>query len=101
MADGGPKVGKTLRVEAAVNLGQLQARDVCVELYSGPLDDEGQLSLGQPTRMEQIAADGEHRVRYAVQMPCLHSGLTGYTVRVLPCREHLGDGKDMGLIRWA
>ena len=97
----GPKVGKEVRVEAVVNLGNLDAGDLRVELYHGLLDQDGQLTAGQAVPMEQVAAEADRRVRFAVAMPCVHSGMTGYTVRILPQHATLGDGKDMALVRWA
>jgi len=96
----GARVGKAIRVEAVVDLGQLTPADVAVELYSGPLDEDGQLSSGRPTPMRQVDGDGQ-RIRYAVEMPCTRSGQTGYTVRVLPHHANLPDDKDLALIRWA
>ncbi|HUT60635.1 MAG TPA: alpha-glucan family phosphorylase [Phycisphaerae bacterium] len=98
---GGARVGKEVRVEAVVNLGQLEPADLRVELYCGPLDQDGQLTAGQALPMERIAEEGDHRARYAVGMPCERSGLTGYTVRVLPQHATLGDGREMAMIRWA
>ncbi|MFA6133919.1 MAG: alpha-glucan family phosphorylase [Phycisphaerae bacterium] len=97
----GAKVGADVRVEAVLNLGQLAPSDVQVELYSGTLDEDGQLNDGMSLPMEQVAQEGDRRVRYAVNMPCSRSGLTGYTVRILPHNDLLVDPHDMSLIRWA
>ena len=59
----GTHVGRDVRVEAVVDLGQLQPQDVIVELYHGILDDEGQIGNGQAVPMAK--ADGENRrVKY-------------------------------------
>ena len=97
----GAHVGKDVRVEAMVDLGQLSPSDVAVELYYGRLDDDGQLTDGVPLPMQEVGKEGEHRIRYGVAMPCIRSGLTGYTVRVLPTHPQLSDARDMGMIRWA
>ena len=122
-------MGRPIRVEATVDLGQLTPDDVTVELYSGPLDEDGQLSNGKPAPMQRVDADGKplsaqptgaagkkvdgaaddgkrpdgdtRRVKYVVEMPCTRSGQTGYTVRVLPQHANLPDNKDLALIRWA
>jgi starch phosphorylase len=102
---GGPespaRVGKDVRVEALIVLGGLKPSDVLVELYYGPLDEDGQLNDGLAVPMEQAAQESDGRVRYAVNMPCLHSGMTGYTVRVMPRHEMMSNSRDMALIRWA
>ncbi len=97
---GGASVGRDVRVQAQVSLGDLAPEDVKVELYYGPLDADGQLTTGEALAMERAEAGDNGRVRYTVQMPCTRSGMTGYTVRVMPQHETLPDARDMGLIRW-
>jgi starch phosphorylase len=98
---GGSKVGKNVRVQAVVSLGGLSAADVTVELYCGSLDSDGQLNDGHALPMQQIAQESGNRVRYSVDMPCDHSGLVGYTVRVLPRHDLLASPHEMAMIRWA
>ena len=100
-ADGhGAQVGKTIRVEAAIDLGQLSPDDVLVELYFGSLDEDGQLNTGQAAEMTQVNNDSGP-ARYVVDMPCPSSGRTGYTVRILPKHEALAHPLEMSMIRWA
>ena len=96
----GGHVGREIRVEAAVALGALTPDDVSVELYYGPLDEDGQLTVGEALPMEQTAVEDDNHVRYAVKMPCDRSGMTGYTVRVMPRHPVLADARQMGMIRW-
>jgi starch phosphorylase len=98
---GGARVGKELRVEAVVNVGPLSPADLRVELYYGILDQDGQLSSGQALPMDQVGQAADGHANYSVSLPCIHSGMTGYTVRVLPHHPSLGSPKDMALIRWA
>lgn len=98
---GGPSVGKNVQVEALVQLGELESKDLVVELYYGPLDEDGQLSEGQPLLMHLSEQSGDHQKRYLVQMPCKWSGKTGYTVRVRPNYDLMPDLKHMSMIRWA
>jgi len=95
------RVGKEVRVEATLNLGKLSPDDISVELYYGPLDQDGQLNEGQSVPMQRIQQDDGASVKYAVDMPCARSGRAGYTVRVLPQHEMLANPFDLGLIRWA
>ena len=97
----GARVGKDVRVEAVVNLGNLAPDDIAVELYHGTLDEDGQLNEGQSLPMDQEGPADDHRVKYAAAMSCRRSGLTGYTVRVMPKHELLPCTLDMGMIRWA
>ena len=97
----GAHVGSDVQVDAVVDLGGLEPRDVQVELYYGALDEDGQLSGGQALPMQQVEHVNERAVRYTVQMPCAHSGMTGYTVRVMPQHPMLSDPRELAMIRWA
>jgi starch phosphorylase len=97
---GTAQVGNEVTVEAVVNIGQLAADDIMAELYFGGLDDDGQLSEGKPVAMQMVNQDGT-RAKYAIRMPCGRSGMTGYTVRVMPRHGTLSDARDMAMIRWA
>jgi len=95
------RVGGTVDVQAVVCLGDLAPDDVTVELYYGRLDTDGQLTEGIPLPMRQAGPAENNHLTYAVQMPCTHSGLTGYTVRVRPRHDLLPHDHDMATIRWA
>ena len=84
-----------------MHLGQLNPQDLTVELYYGTLDEDGQLTEGVALTMEQIDDVSDQHAKYAVNMPCLRSGMTGYTVRVMPHHAKLPDSRDMAMIRWA
>jgi glycogen phosphorylase len=100
-ADGNAaKVGKTIRVEATVDLGHLSPDDVLVELYFGALDEDGQLNTGNAVIMPQVNSE-DRPARYVVEMPCPSSGRAGYTVRILPKHEALTHPLEMSMIRWA
>ncbi len=99
--DAGALIGKCIRVEAVVDLAQLTADDVTVELYFGPLDEDGQLHNGTSLPMEQIEQIEQSRVKYAAEMPCSDPGMVGYTVRVMPTNPLLPSPLAMGMIRWA
>ena len=97
--DGAGRIGRagTSASRRSWTWAPLRREDVAVELYYGPLDDDGQLTDGEATAMDKTGNDGPARARYAVQMPCLRSGMTGYTVRVMPQHPGLADARDMGL----
>jgi starch phosphorylase len=99
--NGGAVVGRDLRVQAELQLGELSPDELRVELYYGKLDEDGQLSGGQarPMTVEGTSEDG--KVRYQADMPCTRSGRTGYTVRVRPRHPDVAEPLDMGLLRWA
>jgi starch phosphorylase len=97
----GARVGRNVRVEAVVYLGGLRPEDMLVEMYHGPLDSDGQLNEGEAIPMEQVGPAGEGRMRYAAEMPCQRSGMSGYTIRVMPNHPDLANPRDMAMIKWA
>ncbi len=101
MNGAGSQVGSDVRVEAVVHLDSLEPSDIQVDLYYGSLDEDGQLTDGETMAMEQIDDATDQRVRYVVDMPCRRSGMTGYTVRVLPRHDLLTNPIELGMIRWA
>jgi starch phosphorylase len=94
-------VGARMRVRVRVELGALKPDDVAVELYWGPLDAKGEIISGATAAMKPA---GEEQGKYAFEaaaVPCLRSGLHGYSVRVLPRRADLTSPFLPGLIAWA
>ena len=95
-------VGTPVKVQAKVHLGALPPDSVKVQLCFGRLDVDGQLNRSTYMDMEcagQAEKEGSHA--YSAEMSCQQTGITGYTVRVLPRYGDMIDGREMGLIRWA
>jgi glycogen phosphorylase len=99
--DTGARVGKAIHVETVVNTAGLGVEDIAVELFFGELDDDGQLNDGQALVMKHVEDCGDGRHKFAGDLPCNHSGMTGYTVRVLPGRQTRHDTRLSALIHWA
>jgi starch phosphorylase len=84
--------------ELTVNLGQLSADAVSVELLHGPVDSEG--SFSRPPRidtMTPIEPTGTYRVEYRVG----EAGTYGVAARVLPMNDSMVSRVEMGLMEWA
>ena len=95
------KVGSKLNVDALVRLGQVDPKDVSVELYYGPVDAWGNICDGSAVKMdhkEAINGDGEHM--FTGLMPCKSSGRQGLAVRILPRHQDLVSPYEPGLILW-
>ncbi|MEI7835743.1 MAG: alpha-glucan family phosphorylase [Planctomycetota bacterium] len=97
----GARVGRNIHVEAVIHHGALRPEDLLAELYYGPLDSDGRLQTGQAIAMQPVGPAGDARVRYAAEMPCERSGMTGYTIRILPCHPQMANPRDMALVKWA
>ena len=94
------KVGSQLRVQALIHLGSLKPEEVTVELYHGLLDTKGEISPEEATVMScaDVKRDGDYT--FVGVIPCRFSGRYGYTLRLLPHHEDLGNLYEPGLILW-
>jgi starch phosphorylase len=95
-------VGSRIRVRAWIRLGPIAPSEVAVELYLGHLDSQGEIAKGLPLPMELAGQTPEGLCIFeASGVPCLESGLHGYTVRVLPFHPDEAKSFLPGLITWA
>ena len=98
--DGTFSVGDGYEITADVRLGPIDPKDVSVEVYYGTLDAERKITHAHSLPMQRKAAAGDGVHRYAGLIPCRHSGLQGYTVRVLPAHADINSPVSTGLITW-
>jgi starch phosphorylase len=86
------RVGEKLRFEGDVFLGNIAPESVCVQLYEGVLDSDGEIARGHSHDMQRVGESesgeaGWHR--YEVEFVSETTGNHGYTVRVLPTHPDL------------
>ncbi len=87
-------------VAARVSLGSLDASEVSVELFEGPLGVDGRLEAGTATRLEAVGREGECGIfRLTHRKPKAEN--LGYTVRVRPTHRDLAHPNDTGLVLWS
>ncbi len=101
ISSGELQVGGKLQIRCQIKLGSIVPADVTVELYQGGVDSQGNIQDGESVAMECIGAaadDGVHIFNGFI--PCRHSGLCGFAVRVIPQHPDLADKHDTGLICW-
>lgn len=94
------EVGATQKVLAEVYLGKLTPEEALVQIYSGPLDADYNITesvitnMGNPVRLK----NGSYK--YSGQIPCVESGLFGYSIRIMPHHPDLIDSFGLDLMRW-
>ena len=94
-------MGSRFQVRATVELGELKADDVLVEVYHGLLDIQGNILDGETETMAPEEGGDHGRVVYQGEIPCRRSGQRGFTVRITPRNPSFPlDRFDTGLIRW-
>jgi starch phosphorylase len=92
-------VGSDLEVRASVELGKLGPGDVSVELYEGTLDSDQEISDGRAIAMEFVSQKRGVSL-FVGRTRSQHSGVRGFTLRVLPRHEDLPNPFEPRLIVW-
>jgi starch phosphorylase len=93
-------VGSKLKVGAVVQLGGLSPSDVRVQVYWGPVNEEGSIVEGVASEMRYLGHDGgEHH--YEGDVDCRQSGSCGLAVRVAPFHEDAILPYEMPWMTWA
>ncbi len=94
-------VGNQLPVKAKVRLGSLDPKEVSVELYYGPLDARGLITMGSSAPLHCDGKDGSPDMyQYTGVIPCEYSGHYGYALRILPHHPEMAARYHVGLVRW-
>ncbi|MBL8765319.1 MAG: alpha-glucan family phosphorylase [Phycisphaerae bacterium] len=93
-------VRSTVRVTAAVELGELRPDEVHVQLYHGRVASTGELTDPAAISMEHQSDLGEGRHQFAGSFRPSRSGQHGFSVRVLPADDRLVSLFVPGLITW-
>lgn len=89
-----------MQIEAVVKLGELQPQELRIQLYAGPLNNDGHIVHGIATDMDhaQDLGDGTHR--YTGHLKAQQSGRYGFGVRAIPGGRGFDGIQVPGLIYW-
>ena len=95
------KVGSKLSVKALVKLEKINADDISVELYYGPVDSNGNINNGSAVRMN-LKETSEQKGQYCFEgsLSCKTSGQYGMAIRILPKHNNIVNPHEQGLILW-
>jgi starch phosphorylase len=92
-------VGDCMHVTAYVRLGDIAPQDVAVEVMSGVLDSNRQIT--GPIAQSLVWKSEENGLhRYEGDLTCLRSGLQGFSVRVRPAHADAVLPQELSLITW-
>ncbi len=81
-------VGEEINVKAKVFLGEIDAKDVIVEIFYGNLDKEDKIIDGKSVKMEVIKKEKDVYV-YSGKIVLNESGTYGFYIRVIPYHENI------------
>jgi starch phosphorylase len=96
--DATPQVGEQLHVRAFVELGELSADDVAVELVHGRARAGDTLSDVAHQALELESRELGHPAVFAGSVSFDRAGSFGYTVRVVPRTASLASSAELGLV---
>ena len=96
------QVGETFKVQVRVHLGHLTPDDIVVQLYLGRVNAANEIVEAKALSMRVAEPEDDGHYIYETNgVTCRHSGLHGYTVRVLPRHPDLPSSFLPGLVVWA
>lgn len=94
-------VGNQLPVSATIRLGTIAPEEVAVELYYGPLDSHGSITVGNSAPLHCEGHNGSDQTyRYSGAIPCEFSGQYGYALRIVPHHPEMAARYHVGLVQW-
>ncbi|AXH96100.1 alpha-glucan family phosphorylase [Ornithinimicrobium avium] len=93
-----PQIGEDVEVHAFVTLGDLDPRQVRVQMAYGRANAEDTLTDVEFVDLSPTQSYGEGRHRFDGRVRLARTGALGWTVRVLPAHEHLSGAAELGLV---
>jgi starch phosphorylase len=95
-------VGQKVSLKAKIALGSnLKPEDVTVDAYYGTIDHQGEFSNRETLIMDLSGTSEYNTYIFEGKISCDRPGRFGFTVRVTPSREKLGNPFVLGLVTWA
>jgi starch phosphorylase len=94
-------VGQKVLISTRIRLGELKPEDVTVEVYYGSMDHQGEFADRDTLPLSAVKSTDPGVYLYEANIDCQKTGRFGYTVRVMPSREKLGNPFVLGLVTWA
>ncbi len=95
-------VGQETTVEASAYLGGLQPTDVTLQVYEGPLDQDGNIVRAHTHDMELIGPGADDGwFTYKGIFAGDDVGQHGFSVRAIPSHTDLSNPLRLGLVSWA
>ncbi|HRW39124.1 MAG TPA: alpha-glucan family phosphorylase [Aquihabitans sp.] len=93
-------LGASREVEVLVELGELDAADVAVQVVHGRVAQHDQLVATATATLTCVDADARP-ARYRGEVPAAAPGRYGLTVRAVPTHPGLAHPLELGLLTWA
>ncbi len=92
-------VNQSISPACLAYLGNIDPKDVSVEVYYGKISPEGALQESHSCPMNLVQKNGE-MYEYKADIPMKNGGNYGFTYRIIPKNPMLINKQDLGLIKW-
>ena len=92
-------LGSPLEVTTQVQLGNLSAEDVRVQVVTGKVGMNRELTDTVPVDLEFVSYEGSNAV-FRGPILCTHPGYQGYTIRIVPKHKDLSIPAELNLAKW-
>lgn len=92
-------VNQSIAPACLAYLGNIDPKDVSVEVYYGKISDDGELTESASCPMNLVQKNGD-MYEYKAEIPMKNGGNYGFTYRVVPKNSMLINKQDMGLVKW-
>ena len=92
-------VNQSISPACLAYLGNIDPKDVSVEVYYGKISSEGTLQESASCPMNLVQKNGE-MYEYKAEIPMKNGGNYGFTYRIIPKNPMLVNKQDLGLIKW-
>ncbi len=95
-------IGAKFKINAKIFLGEINPRDVRIEVYEGSLDEDGHITNARTTLMTPVGLENQHGTfEFTGEIELSTTGLRGFSLRILPNHPDLVMPFQRGLIAWA
>jgi starch phosphorylase len=91
--------GRTLKVEAVLQLGRLSPQDLAVDIYYGRVDSKAEFLDRDTIPLKEFAQEDGKTV-FQGEIPCQRVGRFGFRIRLLPSHPLLSNPYSLGLVLW-
>lgn len=92
--------GQPIKAQVSVQLGNIDPRDVTVELYYGKIGESGNIENATVKPMELAEKSNQGMYTYTGDIIIEDGGNYGYTFRIVPSNPDMINKHDMSLIKW-
>jgi len=93
-------VKNSLELKTEIFLDSINPHDVELQIFYGKIDSIGGISEGSFVSMDLETEMGTNKFKYKGTLNNWQSGLNGFTIRIIPKHQDLGNPFEDGLIHW-